>query len=131
MDDPERVRMRERARKLHAHVQHLHRRRWPLAKPGSEADAAHVLHDDVHALVRLEDVVDGGDVRVVQPRRSPRLAHQPAAELGCIQPCRPGQRLQRDAAMKARVFREIDLAVRARPQALEESIRAHRGKGHG
>jgi hypothetical protein len=78
-----------------------------------------------------QDVVDGGDVRVVQPRRGARLAQQPAAEFGRVEPRRPGQGLQRDAPMEARVFREIDLAVRARPQALEDSIRAHGGKGHG
>ena len=72
------------------------------------------------------DVVQGADVRVVQRGDEPRLAREPLAGRG-VDDARPGDDLDRDRALEARVAGAVDRAHAAgadlagdlvRPQAL-------------
>ena len=85
--------------------------------------AAHVPHRDEQIAVDLAGLVDGHDVRVVEPGRELRLADEPAPERRVGRELR-GQHLDRDAACEARVFGQVDDAHPAPAQLGLDAIPA-------
>ena len=80
--------------------------------------ARDVLHGDERLAVVLADVVDGDDVRVLQPRREPRLALEALADVGVVD----AQHLDRDEAIDGRIEREEERAHAALAEALADVI---------
>ncbi len=80
--------------------------------------ARDVLHGDERLAVVLADVVDGDDVRVLQPRRQPRLALEALADVGVVD----AQHLDRDEAIDGRVEGQEQRAHAALAEALADAI---------
>jgi hypothetical protein len=76
------VSTRERGTHLLDHVDRSLDRHRALRDDARERGADQVLHDEVElAIVRLADVVDLHDVRVIDPVCSARFAQHPGAEM--------------------------------------------------
>ena len=85
--------------------------------------ARQVLHDDVVAAVRLAAVVDGDDVRVVQPGRRRGLAPEALHELG-VRGVGLGQHLDRHLAVEQAVVAEVDPRHAARAELAAQLVAA-------
>ena len=118
------VRRGERRRELPAERHHALGGQRPATQPVGKALALHVLHDDEGARLVFDDVVNDGDVRVVDARRRARLLKDPCAHVGGR---RAQEALQRDLAVKTRVVAEEHLAHAAATQPLDEEVRADAG----
>ncbi len=102
------VRGLERAEDLLCHCQELGRGQLAgLAQPQLEVRTVEVLHDEAHAVVRADEVVDGdhrgvadatGDAELLAEARDDRVIR---AQLGV-------QDLERDHGLGGRVLREVD-----------------------
>ncbi len=87
--------------------------------------AFHVLEDDGDLAVDVEDVVDGGDVRMIERGGGARFAHQPLAafdglRIGAL------DRLQRDFSIEARILGQPHHAHAAGTELAENAIRPNR-----
>ena len=111
MDDAGLVRCRERIADLDHHDRELvegHRRRLP-AEGDLEREAREQLHHEEElALLRLTDVVDVDDVRVVHARGDLRLLQEASRRLGRLRDLRVHE-LDGDLALGERVRRRPDL----------------------
>jgi hypothetical protein len=82
--------------------------------------------DDVWGAFVGADVVDGQDVRMIERERSFGLLYEAPHWLGIL--CElGGQEFQRDLAVKARIFGEIDFAHPARAEFCEDAVVGQRG----
>jgi len=109
------VRRGERRRELPSYPSHFgdRQRALPCEERG-EALAFHVLHDDERAVVLLVNVVDRGDVRVIQPRggaRFPEGTLPQLLQLGLGQAEREYDLLDGDVAAQDLVAGQIPTAV--------------------
>ena len=71
------------------------------------------------------DVVDGGDVGMIQTRRGARFTHDARADLARRRVARR-QALQGDAPLEPRIVAEIHLAHAAGPKLADDLVRADR-----
>ena len=101
----------------------------PETHPLGQGLAPDVLHDDEGGVCRLEDVVDGGDARVVERRDGAGLVEEATAALGDLRPGR-GQALERDPAPQPLVLGEVDIPHAARAQLAQHPVRTHGARGH-
>ena len=122
VDDPRRVRGRERARDVHRVAQRLVHRQRPLREQAVERAALHVLHRDaVRAVGRLVDVVDGDDVRVIERRGGAGLADEARATFGVVERV-AAQQLQRDGPGETGVARPVEHAHPSLAELLEDLV---------
>ena len=97
------------------------------AKPQREALALDEFHDDERAIALVENVVDGRDVRMIEPRGGARLAQDAIAD----RVARPGdEALERDAALEPRIVAEEHLPHAADAELVEDLIRSDRRTYH-
>ena len=82
-----------------------------------------VLEHDRNLAVRFKDVVHGGDVGMIERRRSTCLAHQPLARRQILDAGRPNH-LERDPALQPRVFGQPHFAHAAAAKVAQDPIRA-------
>ena len=108
----------------------------PGPEPRLERLALHQLHDDETGGPGRDDVVDGDDVRVAQPRRHLRLAHE--APLDLLELGRLGKGVQTDAldghvAAEDGVAGAEHLAERAGAEACHRlvAVPGEAAEGHG
>ena len=99
-------------------VDRLARRELPARERRAQRLALEQFLDDVGRALLRPDVVDGGDVGVVQDPRGPRLLLEPAQPVGVGGEGRR-QDLDRDLAPQPRVPRPIDLAHPPRAERRE------------
>ena len=112
------VRGVERAADLPHHRERPRHRERAFALEELLEVALDVAHGDVEDAVLVARVVDRDDVRVVERRGGPRLAHEPLAEALVV--CELlGQELQRDLVPEAGVLGAID---DAHPAAAEQRL---------
>ncbi len=125
VDDAPLVRARQAQRDLPCDVLGLGGFQGPGSEPVTQAGALHQLHREVHAAVGLSDVVDRGDVGVVDHRSRPRLADEPASPL--LVP-RHGLRqdLQRDLTAEPRVLGAVDDAHSPLSQLRHDAVMVDR-----
>ncbi len=97
-------------------------------QPRKQGFAFDVLEYDHHLAVEIEDVMHGGDVRVIERRGGARLAHQALAPFGRIG-VGALHRLQRDLAIEPGVFRQPDDAHPAGTELADDVIRPDRCAG--
>ena len=128
VDDPLLVRGREAVDDLERVVDRLARRELAAREDRPERLALEQLLDDVgRALVRA-DVVDRGDVGMVQDARRLGLLLEPAQPVG-VGGEGGGQDLDRHVAAQARVLRAIHLSHPARADLREDLVGAEAGAG--
>ena len=72
----------------------------------------------------LADVVDGDDVRVLQPRREAGLAQEALAHVGVVD----AQELDRDEAIDGRIEGEVQHAHPALAEAFADAVAIDRGR---
>ena len=109
MDNAAIVRVSQRIGQLHAVADDLLDGQRPLGDPLAERLPVNDFHRDVRAAVRLADVVNRADVRMVQGCGRARLAQQSSPPLRMIgQLFR--QDLERDVAAQLRVMGAIHFA---------------------
>ena len=89
----------------------------------------HVLHDDVGASVSLADVVDGGDVRMIDGGREAGFLNEALASIVVLGQGRRNE-LERGLSMQLLVFNEEDFAHPALAEALDDAVVANRRLGH-
>ena len=80
------------------------------------------LHDEVRNPVRLADVVDRANVRVIEGRGGLRLPREPRADRRIGEPV-PANELERDRSLEAHVGRAKDFAHSALPERTVDAIR--------
>ena len=90
-------------------------------EPILQRRALQILHDDERAPVLLADVVDRADVRVVQRRRRPRFAREPAQRLRIPRELF-GDELERHGTVQPRVFGFVDDAHAAAAELLDDAV---------
>ena len=106
---PDCVRLGQAAGDLAREVEQLLDGEASRLEPVLEGLALDQLHrDEARALV-LADLVDRGDVRMVEGRRGTGLSFEAAKPPGVVRHLL-GQHLDRDLAAEARVARAVDLA---------------------
>ncbi len=86
------------------------------------------LLDDVGSPLVRPDVVDGGDVGVIEKSRGFRLLLEPAQAIGVLRE-RRGQDLDRDLSAEARVLRTVHLAHSAGADRTEDLVGAQARAG--
>ena len=121
MDDARRVSHIQRVGNLRPKIHQLVDRDWLALDAVLERRAIEILHHDVLAALVFSNVVDGADIGMVECGRRPRLAPEP---LQCLRILRQfvRQKLQRDAAPQAQVFRLIDNTHAAAAQFLRDAV---------
>ena len=82
MDDAFRVSFPKRVRDLARDLERLADIDRSARDSSRESFSFDVLHHDEAAALIFDDFVDRADVRVIQPRRRPGLAHQPLGAIG-------------------------------------------------
>jgi hypothetical protein len=104
----------------------LHRQR-PAPQPISQRAPFVVRHgDEEAAVVRLSDLVDGGDVGVIEGGGGPRLLHQPAVRRGIA--AQVGrQQLERHRAVQSGVPCQVDPPHPPLPQRADDAVSPHYG----
>ena len=91
--------------------------------------AVDVLHGDVRAVADLADVVDGGDVRVVDRCRQACFLDEPLAPRFITRQCGANQ-LEGRSALQVQVLGEKDLSHSTLPQMFEEAVVSDGGPQH-
>ncbi len=109
MDDPLLVGRGEALGDLHRVVDRLADRDRARAEAAPERLALEQLRDDVRRAFVAADVVDRGDVRMVETARGRGLLLE-AVETIRVLGERRGQDLDRDLALEPRILRAVDLA---------------------
>ncbi len=104
----------------------LHHRQRPALPHGLlQRPGAHQLHDDPGTSVLLDDVVDGDDARVAEPRGGPCLAqHAPVRDLlaRLVEAEGQDQLLDRDVAVKEHVVGVPDHAHATTADRREQAV---------
>ena len=130
MDDAVLVRGVERVGDLDAEVEDLVGLERPADdEPVLQRFAFHQLHDDEGLPVRLVDVVDRADVRVLERGSGPRLALEALERLRVPRDVL-GKELQSDVAPQARVLGAVDDAHAAAAQLLDDPVAGDRLADH-
>jgi hypothetical protein len=121
--DPDLVRAGERLGHVECELDRPWRRQWPAGHERAERFAPHELHDDESEAVDLADLVDDGDVRMLECGGGPRFLHEarPSARMGDE---RRGQDLHGDVAVEPRVTSAVHLSHPARAHALDDLVGA-------
>ena len=83
--------------------------------------AVQVLHDDERLAVLLADVVNGADIRMIERRRSPRLAAESLQRLPVLGHFLR-QEFQRDEAVKPSVFRLVNHTHAAAAKLFDDAV---------
>ena len=109
VDDPLVVRGGEAVGDLQGVVDHPALRKLPRGEGRAQRLALEQLLDDVRRVVVRADVVDGGDVGVVEDAGGLRLLLESAQPVRVLREGRR-QHLDRDLAPEARILRAVDLA---------------------
>ena len=120
VDDPHRLRVRERGEQPFEHARRLRQRQ--LADERAQRPADEVLHRDVRDAVLLEEVVDRDDVRVVQRAGDLRLADEAPGHRR-IAGADLRQLLDRDVARQVRLAREVHDRHAASPHHPDDPVR--------
>ena len=122
--DPAVVGLRERVRHLADDVERLGHRETPLSLERGERPARDVLHGDEGALLpvalRLPDLVDDRDVRVVEGGGHAGLPHETRSRLR-VRRLALGQHLQGDGPAQVEVLGEEHFAHRPRAELLRQA----------
>ena len=121
MDDPLLVRRGEALRELHRVVDGLPHRDRAGTETATQRLALEELGDDVRRTLVRTEVVDGGDVRVVEHARGAGLLLEAFQAIGVLRE-RGGQHLDRDFAAEARVLRAVDLPHASRTELGEDLV---------
>ena len=130
MDDAHAVRVRERRERLHAELgRALRRERAHARDHGLERLAADVLHHHQPFAFVLEQLVDGGDARMAQPRDRDRLRAEPPRDFGVVQ--FGVEDLDGDVAMEHLVHRAIHGAHAATAKAIGDTVLSDNLADHG
>ena len=122
VDDAGLVRAGERFGHLDREVQRPDRTQRPAGDDLAERLAAQQLHGDEGDALGLANLVNHGDVRMLEGRRGARLLHEPVASHG-IGDERGRQHLQRDVAVETRITGPVHLAHAAGAEWSENLVR--------
>ena len=128
VDDPLLVRRRESLGELDRIVRRLADGDRARGDPLAQRLPLEQLGDDVGRPVHGADVVDRGDVRVIEHPGRPRLLLEAVQPVGILREER-GQHLDRHLAPQARVLRPIDLPHPSRADRREDLVGAELGSG--
>ena len=109
MDDAGAMRDIERARHLSCDIERFDRRDGALAHPLAQGDAFDEFGRDVVSGIRLADLVDGHDIRMIQSRRGAGFALQ-TFQFGGIRRGSHGEELKCDLSPQPLVAGAIDYA---------------------
>ena len=112
----------ERVGDLDCQCDHLLKRERAPLQARAERLPLEELHDEVRNPVRLADVVDRADVRVVEGRGGLRLPREPRADRRIGEPV-PANELERDRSLEAHVGRAEDFAHSALPERAVDAVR--------
>ena len=132
MDDSLLVRRGQALRDLHGVFDRLADGKGAARKPRAQRLALEQLGHDVRRAVVGAEVVDRGDVRMVQRPGCLRLLFEAPQTVRVLR-VRSGQDLDRNIALQPLVARAIDLAHPARPDRAEDLVwpeTGTRGDGH-
>ena len=110
----------QRVRGLHGDIDNF-RRCQRTAHSHCNGLSFDMLHDDEADAVALADVVDGGNIRMIQRGGSLRFAGEPLHPLR-VRGELAGQDLQRDGPVQSRVAREIDLSHSAGTEQRQDLV---------
>ena len=121
MNDAAPVHLGEGVSRLNGVVERLPEFQRASLEHLAQRAAFDVLHRDVRAAVDLADVVDGGDVRVVDRRRQACFLDEPLAPR-FIPRQRGANQLEGRSALQLQVFDEEDLSHSALPQTFEDTV---------
>jgi len=121
VDDPLLVRRGEPPRDLDRVVERFAHRERSGGETAAQRFAFEKLRDDVRGAVVRSDVVDRGDVGMVQDSRGPSFVLE-AAESIRIARKRRGQHLDGDFAPQPRILRAIDLPHPARAKRRDDLV---------
>jgi hypothetical protein len=83
---------------------------------------SHVFHDDAAPPVGLNDVVNGGDVWMVQRRERLRFALEPGKQISIVQI--GAEHLDRDIPPETAVARTVDLSHSAGTNRFQQVVRS-------
>ena len=97
-------------------------------RPGAERLAFDQLHDEKRDALRVADVVDRADLRVVQARDDARFAVEPLAE-SRIGGQRGRQHLERHRSIEPRVTPAVDFSHSARAEQAGDFVGAEESAG--
>ena len=124
MDDAQAVSVRERGQRLHAEVRGLRScgERAFARHERLERLAAHELHDHEPLAFVLEQLVDGGDARMIQTCNGDGFRAKPASDRWIVQ--LGVEDLDGDVAMKGLVDRTVHRAHAATADAIRYSVLA-------
>ncbi len=128
MHDAGRVRRRERPRHLPPNLDDRAGGRALLDERAQRASFDQLLDDEVPAVRRLADIVDGDDVRVVQRRGGAGFAQKPLD--GARLDAGVEHHLDRHSPVEPGVVRPVHLAHTALTEAVVQAIVAKRCGGH-
>ena len=133
MHNPLGMRRRQRVGDLHGNLeQFIHFHRLPdgmVTDPLFQALALKLLHHDERMAVVVVNVVNRADVRMVELRRGPSLARK-AVERAFVLDQVIGNKLQRDMAPQAHVFRLVDHSHPAAAQFPNHAVVGHSLPNH-
>jgi hypothetical protein len=116
------VRIAQRARRLGKNPAGLGGGQRPvLEQPVGQRLAAQELHCKICDLASLADAVDRDDVRMLEPRRDPRFAHEPLDER-VVEGERERQHLDRHLAVEHELARPVDDGHAAAAELLEHLV---------
>jgi hypothetical protein len=118
MHNPALVRKLQRLAEWWYDRERLLRRQLPGAKQLTQVHAVHVLHQQIEKAVRLAEIMDCDDVRMVQPGERLRLAGEPLRESRLLAPLRR-EELQGDKAPQGFLPRLVHDPHTAAAEALE------------
>ena len=128
VDDPFLVRRGEAVGDLDRLFDRLAHRQRAAGKPGPQRLAFEQLLDDVGRAVVLADVVNGGDVGMVEDAGRARLLLEALQALRIAREG-AGQDLDRDVAAEARIARAEDLSHPSRADGGEDLVGPETGAG--
>lgn len=94
----------QRGQHLTSQAGRLHRRQRAAREPFLEGGPGHQLHHEARVRIRIDEVMDGHDVRVIEPGRRPRFAQHALTRAVRHLRVRP-HGLERDLPLQHRVPR--------------------------
>ena len=111
----------QRVGSLHGNVDDVRRRERPPRDSGRDGLPLDVFHDDEVKTVALTNVMNSGDIRMIQRRRRPGFA------LEALHPLRvrcqvARENLERDGPIQPRVAREVHLTHPARAKQGQDLV---------